>query len=156
MFNWKNLPEGKMVKVYYEGWQPVIRTNGTDKEDTLSFNSLESAPYKFPSYSKTGWGAFNSTLVYIKTGNNPMTIYGITSNNKPIKGIVGIWWETGWVGMGKPKIYPVVIPPHQKAIIQINHNAQNIKVDTTNKNRDILIAISGIIIAALLFSAKMV
>jgi hypothetical protein len=46
----------------------------------------------------------------------------LVENRWIITDIVGMWWEDGWVGMyTKPINLPVVIPPHMKAIIQINH-----------------------------------
>jgi len=130
-FHWNHLKNNSIVAIYYPNWKSVIRTDGAEQEDTLSFSSLESCPYEFPPYSLTGWSAFNSTLVYIKTGNKPLRIASILENSEPAKGIVGIWWETGWVGMGtKPIEFPVIIPPNQRAIVQINHKVENLSIVT--------------------------
>ena len=130
-FSWSTSLGNSIRTIYYPKWQSVIRTDGKEGEDTLSFSSLKACPYKFPSFSKTRWSAFNSTLVYIKTGNKPLRIDSILENGKSAKGIVGIWWETGWLGMGtKPVGFPVVIPPDQRAIIQINHKVENLSITT--------------------------
>ncbi len=130
-FSWSTLLGNSIKTKYYPKWKSVIRTDGKETEDTLSFPSIKAAPYKFPSFSKTDWSAFNSTLVYIKTGNKPLKIDSILENGKSVERITGIWWETGWVGMGtKPVEFPVVIPPHQKAIIQLNHKAENLSIAT--------------------------
>ena len=131
-FDWSLLVNNSYIAISHEGWRPVIRTDGTHQEDSLSFSSLDEAPYKFPSYSPNAWNSLNSTLVYIKTGLKALSIYEILENGEiyrdatdvwPQKDIVGAWWETGWVGMGTKEItFPIVIPPNQKAILQICHN----------------------------------
>jgi hypothetical protein len=121
-FYWRNLSLDGVEARYFIGIKTVVRTDGEEYENTLSFPSLKACPYKFPSFSPTRWDAFNSTLLYIETGSSSLTISGISVNGERIVDIVGIWWETGWVGMGtKPIELPVTIPPRQKAIIQINH-----------------------------------
>lgn len=122
LFSWGNLINNSIEARYYYGWKPIIRTDGKEREDTLSFASLRDCPYKFPSYSSRGWRAYNSTLIYIRTNESPLVISSIMQGKKPMKGIIGVWWETGWMGMGtKPVEFPIVIPPGQRAIIQINH-----------------------------------
>ena len=121
-FNWNTMPNDTIEMRYYSGWKSVIRTDGQENEDTLSFPSLAAAPYDFPSASSSGWSAQNSTLVYIETGEKPFEIDQVFENGAPISDIVGTWWETGWLGMGtKTMQYPVVIPPNQRAIMQSNH-----------------------------------
>ncbi len=130
-FNWNHLQNNNIIAIYYLKGKSVIRTDGKEGGDTLSFPSLKAAPYKFPSFSKTGWSAAHSTLVYIKTGNKPLKIGSILENGKSVKGVVGIWWETGWMGMGtKPVEFPVIIPPDQRAIIQIYPKTENLSIAT--------------------------
>ncbi len=116
---------------YYAGWQAVVTTDGTEAQDTISFPSLDQCPYTFPSISPSGWHAYNSTLVYLTTGNDPLRIDGILGDGKIVTDITGVWWETGWMGMGtNPVTYPIIIPPNQRAIIQIDHKADNVTLET--------------------------
>lgn len=136
-FNWATLSNSTIEARYHIGGKSVVRTDGKEIEDTLSFPSLETCPYEFPSFSSTGWNALNSTLIYIKTGEEPLRIDGLLENEKPIEHLVGIWWETSWMGMGtKPGEFPILIPSNQKAIIQINHiikdNITLYSLDLTN------------------------
>jgi hypothetical protein len=122
-FNW--VIENKTIidARYYVGWKSVIRTDGKEVDDTLSFSSLNECPYIFPSFSPTGWSAFNSTLLYIITGAEPLGIDNILEGeNSIVRDLVGVWWQTDWMGMGTKQIkFPIIIPPNQKAIIQLNH-----------------------------------
>ena len=121
-FNWTTVPNDTIEMRYYVGWKSIIRTDGQENETSLSFASLDSCPYEFPTVSPSGWTALNSTLIYIKTGEKPFKINQILENGQAVSDISGIWWETDWQGMGTKAIeYPVVIPPNQQAIIQINH-----------------------------------
>jgi hypothetical protein len=116
---------------YYPGWKGVISTNGIGDPDMLIFPSLENCPYIFPSFSSDYWGAFSSTLVYIVTNDKPLKIYSVLTDNKPTTDIVGVWWETGWMGMTTKAIsFPIVIPAHQRAIIQISHKADTVTLIT--------------------------
>jgi hypothetical protein len=117
------LAYGSIQIKYYSGWKNVVKTDGNESQDTMSFSSLESCPYQFSSaYNGTGWAALNSTLVYIKTGNESLAIDDILSGEKPITDIIGAWWRTDWEGMGtKPLQFPIIIPANQEAIIQLNH-----------------------------------
>jgi hypothetical protein len=111
---------------YYPDWKATVRTDGSAPLDTMSFPSLDQSPYTFP-LNFTGWNAYNSTLVYVVTDDKPLKIDEILADGKPAADVVGVWWETDWMGMAtKPITYPIVIPPHQKAIIQINHKADNV------------------------------
>jgi hypothetical protein len=115
---------------YYPGWQAVVRTDGSEPSDTMSFSTLDQCPYSFPS-NFTGWNAYNSTLVYLTTGNDPLRIDGIVADGEIASDITGVWWETGWMGMGtKPVTYPIIIPANQRAIIQINHKADSVTLET--------------------------
>jgi len=68
-----------------------------------------------------GWTAYNSTLVYIRTGAMPFQIDGVAVGKAPFTDIVGIAWSTGFEGFGtRPLRFPVVIPPHERAIMQLN------------------------------------
>ncbi|MBN1245720.1 hypothetical protein JXA31_09030 [Candidatus Bathyarchaeota archaeon] len=121
-FDWAATSNDTIEMRYYIGWKSVIRTDGQKKADSLSFTSLDACPYEFPTFSDSRWNALNSTLIYIKTGEKSLRIDQILENGKPLSDIAGIWWETGWVGMGTEAIgYPVAIPPNQQAIIQSNH-----------------------------------
>ena len=125
-FNWAKMQNDTIEMRYYSGWKSVIRTDGQENEDTLSFPSLNATPYTFPSGSTSGWNAFDSTLIYIRTGEKPLRINQMFENGAPMNvmsSIIGIWWKNDWVGMGtKPmQQYPIVIPANQRAIIQCNH-----------------------------------
>lgn len=118
-FNWSLLKEKDCVVRYYSGWKSVIRMDGTQTEDTLSFPSMDESPYIFPLYSPTGWAALNASLVYLRTGNESMRIDAIYVDGKEVE-VRGVWWETGYLGMDtKPIAYPILIPPAQRAIIQL-------------------------------------
>jgi len=105
----------------YEGSKVVVRSDGVRDEDALVFASPEEVPYEFPGTGRDH-GAYNSTLVFIKTGNRPLSIEGILADGKKVNDLVGVWWSEGWMGMGtKPVQYPIVIPEKERAIIQINH-----------------------------------
>lgn len=115
---------------YYQGWKPVIRTDGTKPWDTLSFSTIDLCPYAFP-LNFTGWNAYNSTLIYIVTKEEPLRIDEILADGKTVTDIIGVWWETDWMGMAtKPITYPIIIPPNQKAIIQINHKTVTVTIKT--------------------------
>lgn len=120
-FTWASLQNGGYAARYFKGWKSVVRTDGADANNTLSFSSQSDSPYIFPKFSPTGWNAFNSTLIYVKTGNEPLRIDGIYGNTTFVgSSELNVWWETGWMGMGtKPVNYPITIPSNQRAIIQI-------------------------------------
>ena len=122
-FTWDDLIPGSLQIRYYSGWKNVIRTDGNETQDTLSFPSLDSCPYEFSSaYNGTGWAAHNSTLVFLKTGSEPMAIGEMLGGGQPIPDIMGVWWQTGWEGMGTKHLQiPIIIPANQEAIIQFNH-----------------------------------
>ena len=115
---------------YYTNWKAVVRTDGSEPWDTLSFPTPDQCPYTFPSQSSAGWNAYNATLVYLVTGDKPQRIDEILADGKPASDI-GVWWETGWMGMStKPVAFPMIIPANQKAIIQINHKADTVTLKT--------------------------
>jgi SAM-dependent methyltransferase len=119
-FNWTTMPNDTIEIRYYDGWKSVIRTDGQENETSLSFASLDACPYEFPSLNASGWDALDSTLIYIKNSNQAIRIDQIFENGEPLTNIIGIWWETDWQGMGTKTVnYPIVIPPNQRAIIQV-------------------------------------
>jgi len=108
---------------YYPEWKAVVRTDGSEPWDTLSFSTTAQSPYTFP-LNFTSWNAYNSTLVYLVAGDNPLRIDEIMTDGNTTSDITGVWWQTDWMGMStKTVTFPIIIPPLQKAIIQINHNA---------------------------------
>jgi hypothetical protein len=127
--NWSSTFKDKFhVARYYSGRKSVIRTDGKESEDTLSFSSLEECPYEFPEFSKSGWNAYYSTLVYMVTDEEPVRIDAVYADEKTAP-IVGVWWNSGWVGMGtKPIEFPIVIPSHQRVIIQIGCKANKVTI----------------------------
>jgi hypothetical protein len=115
---------------YYPDWKAVIRTDGSEPSDTMSFPTLDQCPYTFP-LNFTCWNAYNSTLVYLVTGDNPLRIDEIMTHGNTTSDINGVWWQTGYIGMAtKPVTYPIIIPPNQIAIIQINHKTDNVTLET--------------------------
>ena len=117
---------------YYSEWKNVISTNGQGTPDMLILQSPRVCSYieAFPK-NLTSWNACNSTLVYIVTDDNPLRIDQILTDGNPTSDIIGVWWENDWMGMNtKPVTYPIIIPPHQKAIMQINHKADAVTLKT--------------------------
>ena len=122
LFNWRTIANDTLEARYYTGWKSIIRTDGQENESTLSFSSPAVAPYEFSPMSPRGWVSFNSTLIYIKTGDVSFRIDQIFENGKQLVDVVVVWWETSGMGMvTRPVQYPIVIPPNQRAIIQFNH-----------------------------------
>jgi hypothetical protein len=118
------------VARYYPDWKAVVRTDGTEQWDAISFPTLNQCPYIFP-LDFTSWNSYNSTLVYTATDDNPLRIDEILTDGNVTSDITGVWWQTDWVGMStKPVTYPIIIPPNQKAIIQINHKADTVALKT--------------------------
>ena len=122
---------------WYKGLKDVVRTDCKNKLNALCFPSLESCPYKFPSYSPTGWNAYNSILLFITT--EPFESFTVSSlevdgkdvtSKEAYPGVVSAWWksrmgnEGGYVGMEEkdapwtPRI-PFHVPAYSNAIIQI-------------------------------------
>jgi len=121
-FMWTNLMNASIQIKYFSGWKNLVTTDGNEWQDTISFQSLNSCPYQFPQVSNGTWAALDSTIVYIRTGNEPFEIDALSAGGQPITDIVGAWWQTGWEGMGTKSIQlPIIIPANQEAIIQINH-----------------------------------
>jgi hypothetical protein len=113
---------------YYSTWKGVISTNGTGDPGMIIFPSPSKCPYlnAFP-MSFTNWSAYDSTLIYLKTNSSALTIDSLTANGLPVPGQA--WWQTGtsWTTG-----WPITIPPNQNAIIQLNQQASNIKLQTNN------------------------
>jgi len=144
---WEIIPNNSYLARYYVGTKGVISTNGKGDSDMLIFSSPKQTPYKFPSPNLKEWTAYNSTLVYLKSGSMQLRIDKIFTDGEYANDIVGVWWEDGWIGMNTKSIsYPIIIPSNQKAIIQINHLAKNItlssgiieNIDLSDQSRKIL------------------
>jgi hypothetical protein len=134
-FRWSLLDNGTYTARYYSGWKYVIRTDGQAQEEVLSFPSPSLCPYEFPSFSPNLWAGFNSTVVFIRTGDKPLVINRIDADGELATDIKGVWWETDWMGMTtKSIIYPIIIPAYQKAIIQINHRTNDVALYYSNSN----------------------
>jgi len=121
--NWADMSSAPCYRArFYAGSKKVISCNGKGEQDMLVFNSVKECPYGFALGSPGDHGAYNSTLVYIKTGQKSLKIGSIYADGKPIADVVDIWWETGRAKMNSTSIsYPLIIPANQRAIIQINH-----------------------------------
>ncbi len=126
-FDWKNITSAPTYQARaYAGSKGVINCNGKGEPDMFVFNSVSECPYGFPEGSSGDHGAYNSTLVYIKTGEKPLEIGGIYTDGEPAADIIDVWWDTGRAKMSSTSIlYPLIIPTNQRAIIQINHQAEN-------------------------------
>ncbi|MBU1201450.1 MAG: hypothetical protein KKA51_03030 [Nanoarchaeota archaeon] len=128
-FSWSEF-SGVPTSIFYPDWKEVVVTNGAYKDDSLSFESINDAPYIFPEFSTSAWNSFNSTVVYLKTDNNSLIIRSIMENNESVNGLVGVWWESGWIGMQTKLLnFPIEIPPNQKAIIQILNSIDNLTIE---------------------------
>lgn len=118
------------VARYYPDWKAVVRTDGTEQWDAISFSTLNQCPYIFLR-DFTSWNACNSTLVYVATDDNPLRIDEILTDENVTSDITGVWWQTDWMGMStKPVTFPIIVPSNQKAIIQINHKADTVTLKT--------------------------
>jgi hypothetical protein len=126
-FNWLSPGNNNFEGRFYPGWKSVI-TNGSNKEDTLSSLSPDKLSSQSPSLNSI-WNAFNSTLIYAKTDSQGLNIYRLLENGQQVNDLIGVWWETGSTGVNNKEVtYPIIIPPNQKCIIQINHEATNISL----------------------------
>jgi len=129
-FEWSSLENGTYFAGYYTDWKDAIRTDGQEEQDTLSFPYSISCPYEFPTFSLGKWAGLDATVVFMKTGSEPLIINRIDVNGKiaiydHVNHNIGLWWETDWMGMTTKQItYPIIIPPYQRAIIQIDHLAR--------------------------------
>lgn len=125
-FDWNNSSNDDLKAVYYQDWKTII-TDDERQQDAIVCS--KNCIYKFPSFSQKRWNSFNSTLIYIRTGQRSYKIDNIFEGDEQLKDVVGIWWETDWIGMSTKDInFPVIIPANQKAIIQIDHKAKNIRL----------------------------
>ena len=94
----------------------------------IIFSSPSKCPYlnAFPP-SFTNWSSYDSSLIYLATGSSPLTINSMTADGASVTGWA--WWQTGtsWVTG-----WPITIPPEQNAVIQVNQQASNITLQTSN------------------------
>ncbi len=104
---------------YFPGSKNVVSAGMDNPALTLFVRA--NSPYHFLNGAKT-WSAADSTLVYIETGAHPVAITGMREGFHPITDLIGIIWQSGWSGMSsRSNDYPVIIPAHEHAIAQINH-----------------------------------
>ncbi len=138
-FSWDELEPGEAIALFYENRKTLVRTDGVSDDTALTFSSRAAAPYVFPPFSPGIWNASNATVIYLKTSDQPLRIDVIKDESGIISaepsrwqdGVVGIWWESGWVGMAtKPVVFPIIIPPNEKAIIQIAGRHDSIYLET--------------------------
>jgi len=128
--NWSSINSSSInsyVARYYTGWKGVISTCGAGDPDMLVFSSPNNCSYFNRLDGSGGWSSFDSTLIYIVTDDKPLSINSILANGQSVSDVT-IFWQTGSTGSFKPILYPVEIPPHQKAIIQINHIANTVNL----------------------------
>ena len=127
-FSWSNISATVSIQSRnYVGAHKVISTNGAGNPDMLVFSSPSECPYVFP--TTPDWSSSNSTLIFIQTGNSPISISSIATDGRPPSDIIGVWWQTGWMGMGTNAIsFPIIIPANQRLIIQVNHFSKNVQL----------------------------
>ena len=135
--SWDIMPSGPSFECrVYKGSKSLISINGKGTRDMLIFGSTEECPYRLPSGGAGGHGAYNSTLIYIKTGTSSLRIDNIYADGKPVVDIIDIWWESGHAKQRTNSIlYPVRIPANEKAIIQVNHLVKNEVVLTRTSDK---------------------
>jgi hypothetical protein len=133
--NWSTMSDCCEARSFYgQGyqWKTVVRADGNQENDTINFYP-NSAPYKIP---EGVWRVYNSTLIYL-INNNPYPLYidQIYLDGEPLiihfdfehwnYNLIG-WWESGFMGlMGSIEVkpsFPIIIPPHQKAILAISEH----------------------------------
>lgn len=91
------------------------------EQNTAFIVTPRTSPYRFLGGQRT-WSAFNSTLLFVATGPLPLRIARIEVHGKQVADIVGVVWKTNWEGFGSKTVEsPIIIPPHERAIVQINH-----------------------------------
>jgi hypothetical protein len=119
--DWSSISIDNYVARNYLGWKGIISVTGTGDSDMLIFDSPDECPYTFPKIEdKYWWSGYHSTIVYLKTGNSPLILNSVSASGTDLP-VVGVWWESGWMGMGtRSIIYPIVLPPNQRVIIQID------------------------------------
>jgi len=111
-FSWSSLGTDDYAARYYGSWQGVIGNNNSYMLVSPSYGS--------------DWSAINSTLVYLTTGSDPLTITSILADGNVVSDVVGVWCKTGYLEMNNTEVYPMVIPANQDAIIQINQKISNL------------------------------
>jgi hypothetical protein len=126
---WAALSTDKIYSYSFDDWQPIVRTDGSMSNITISFKTRAECPYTFPSYAGEALNAFNATLLYVKTGSHPLLINNIRLN-APGAYVFGAWWDSGWMGMDTKDVsFPLVLPPNEHAIIGIAENKGNIAIE---------------------------
>jgi len=126
---WAALSTAKIYSYSFDDWQPIVRTDGSMSNITISFKTRAECPYTFPSYAGEALNAFNATLLYVKTGSHPLLINNIRLN-APGAYVFGAWWDSGWMGMDTKDVsFPLVLPPNEHAIIGIAENKGSIAIE---------------------------
>lgn len=119
--DWSSVSVDNYAARFYTGWKGIISVTGVGDPDMLIFDSPETCPYTFPDIEDTyWWSGYRSTHIYLKTGDSPLVLNDVSASGESLS-LVGVWWETGWLGMGTRSIvYPLVLPPNQRVIIQVD------------------------------------
>jgi len=135
-FDWASLNGNETFAARsYEGWKAVVRTDGLENQSTLSFSDIQQCPYTFPSFSIGSWNSLHSTLIFVNAKDKPVEISALVADGSPVaKSDINVFWQTGWMGMTTSPIqFPIVIPAHQKGIVQLNNIVAG-KVDLIMNN----------------------
>ncbi len=108
-----------IVARYVPGWVAIVGS----ASDSLAIPTNPRARFNFLGNQQI-WNALNSTLLYLSTAAHKFVIAGIQDSKGVPLQIIGAVWDDGWIGFGTrgPPIvqYPVTIPAHRNAIVQIN------------------------------------
>jgi len=129
---WDALSTDIFYSYFANNWQPVVRTDGSMSNITISFQTREECPYIFPPYAEGSLKAFNTTLLYVKVGSRPLLINEIIMD-APGAYVSGAWWDSGWMGMSTKVVsFPIVLPPNEHAIIEIGGNKRDIAIERIN------------------------
>lgn len=106
---------------YYVGQKQVVSDDGAGSQDSIAFESPFDVPYDLPGTS-TSWNSYNSTLVYVQTGDLPVFITSLSEPGASIPNVVGVWSRKRWIGSGmSASQLPIFIPQNEQAILQIGH-----------------------------------
>lgn len=110
---------------WYDGSKGVVSDTGSGDPDMFAFPSPEAVPYRMYN-GATNWAAYNSTLLYLTTGEEPLLVSDVAEGGKRVTDIVGIWWETDSRGAGGTHLqFPLSLPPRQRVILQVNHRIRD-------------------------------